>query len=199
MAGAFLSNLLEDLTVSFPNGSPVIVLVDDYGARRRLVDALVEEARIFSIELHVASRLEEAMARLPTLSVNRNEAALLLIDAGAAESFGPWLDAAREALPGWVRFLLLVMLPEDIPTLAKAAPAFMSWAKSFEFRRYDGPHVLLGDDIQNELARLTSETGKTPREFVEAWRQGTLPDNFRNATWLTLAWAASDGDHDGPT
>jgi hypothetical protein len=193
-----LSNLFEDLTSAYPNGSPVIVIVNDYRSRQQLVDDMVDEARIFGVELVVSPRLEDAMARLPILSAQRDQAALLLIDADAAEPFGPWLDAAREALPNWVRFLLLLVLPQDIPALARTAPAFMSWAKGLEFRHLDVPAVLPQEDVQAELARIEHETGMTPAEYVEAWREGTLPDNFRHTTWLSLAWAASGDDRNGP-
>lgn len=193
-----LSNLLEDLTSSCPNGSPVVVLVNDYIARQQLADAIVDEARNFGVEVYVSSRLEEAMAHLPTLSVKRDQAALLLVDAETAAAFGPWLEAAREALPQWVRFLILLILPDDVPALATTAPAFMSWAKSLEFRRLAPTPPLPKEDIRDELTRLNHETGMTAKQFVEAWRQGTLPDNFRNATWLTIAWAAADEDRDEP-
>lgn len=192
-----LSNLFEDLTSAYPNGSPVIVVVNDYRSRQQLVDDMVEEASIFGIELILLPRLEDAMARLPMLSARRNQAALLLIDADTAEPFGPWLDAAREALPEWVRFLLLLVLPHDIPALAKTAPAFMSWAKGLEFRHLEGPAALPQADIQAELAQLERETGMTPARYVEAWREGTLPDNFRHTTWLGLAWAAVGEDRNG--
>lgn len=194
-----LSNLLEDLTSSYPDGTPVLVLVDDYATRQQLADAIVDEARIFGVEVYVASRLEDAMAHLPTMSVLRDQAALLLIDAETAASFGPWLESAREALPQWVRFLVLLVLPDDVPALATTAPAFMSWAKSLEFRRLDAPRPLPGDEIHDELTRLKQATGMTVRQFIEAWRRGTLPDNFRNTTWLTLAWAAADEERDEPT
>jgi len=189
MPGA-LSNLLEDLALSYPDGSPAIVTVTDYRERGRLADALVEGAKVFGIDLIPMVRSEDVMARLPTLSARSDQAALILVDAGAAGALGPWLEAARESLPEWVRFLILLVVPQEVPIIAKTAPAFLSWAKGLEIRELSGVSRLPSEDLKGELKNLQRETGMSPSEFIEAWERGALPDTFRNTSWLNLAWAA---------
>ncbi len=107
------------------------------------------------------------------------------------ERWAPWLEANREALPQWMRFVVVLMMPEDVPALARLAPAFLSWAKGLEIRKLTIPGAIPPGDIEAELSRITAETGMSPEAFVEAWQRGEIPDTFRNTTWLNLAWAAA--------
>ncbi len=184
-------DLIEDLTAAYPDGTPVLVLVDDYLERKDIAAALAEEADLYGIELLQSPTPEDAQGRWPTGEGSRGRAALALIDAGAGERWAPWLEANREALPQWMRFVVVLMMPQDVPALARLAPAFLSWAKGLEIRKLTIPGTIPAADIEDELSRITAETGMSPEAFVEAWQRGEIPDTFRNTTWLNLAWAAA--------
>lgn len=134
--GTSLKDLIEDLASTAPDGTPVVVLAQDYRERTDLAQALSEEASLFGIEVVSFTRLEDAIEQLPRLEAQRDQAALVLIEPHEATAFGPWLDASREALPLFVRFVVVLVLHKDFPAFAKAAPAFMSWAKAIEI-----PHL----------------------------------------------------------
>lgn len=186
-----LRDLVEDLATVSADGTAALVQVDDYLERTMLAESLVEEAGLYGIQVLTLRTPEDAQQQLPTAGGSAGRAALALIDAGAGERWAPWLEANREALPQWVRFLVTLVMPEDIPSLARLAPAFMSWAKGLEFRKLDIPGPIPAEDVETELARMTAESGLSPEAFVEAWRRGEVPDTLRNTTWLNLAWAAS--------
>jgi len=185
-----LRDLVEDLA-SVSEGQPALVLVDNYRERERLAKDLTEEADLYGIQVIVPSTPEDAQQQVSAGNGNGARAAVILIDAGAADAWGPWLEANREALPQWVRFVVVLMMPADVPVLSRLAPAFMSWAKGLEIRKLDVPGGIPSDDVDAELAQLEKETGMSADAFVDAWRRGDVPDTFRNTTWLNLAWAAS--------
>ncbi len=188
-----VSDLVEDLASDLAEGSPAIVLVENYLERAKLAESLIEEADLHGIDMVSLSGPEEAQERLPATGETdaTRRAALVLIDADAAGTWAPWLEANREALPQWVRFLIVLMTASDVPNLSRLAPAFMSWAKGLEITKLDIPAGISEDEVAAELARLTQETGMSGDEFVDAWKRGVIPDTFRNTTWLNLAWAAS--------
>jgi hypothetical protein len=189
-----IRDLVEDLATVSADGSAALVLVDDYLERAKLLESFTEEASLYGILAITLGTPEEAQRQLPTADRSGGRAALVPVDAGEAQHWAPWLEATREALPQWVRFLVVLMMPEDVSILARLAPAFMSWAKGLEFRKLDIPGPIPAEDVEGELARMTAETGLSPKAFVEAWKCGEVPDTFRNTTWLNLAWAASRRD-----
>lgn len=192
--GANLQNLIEDLAITAPDGTPTIILVEDYRERVDLAQAIQDEAALFGVEIVSFARLDHAQEGLPQLDAQRNQAALLLVDPHEASAFGPWLDAIREALPSFVRFLVVVVLRGDLAALAKSAPAFMSWAKAAEIPQISSEVATIGpDEIAAELRCMTELTGLTPDAYVEAWQQGKLPDTHQNTVWLNLAFAATRG------
>jgi hypothetical protein len=172
------------------DGTPVIVLVEDYRERADLARKLTEEARLFGIELVSFSRAADAEERLPLLAAVHNQAALLLVDSNQAASFGQWLDATREALPGFVRFIVVIVMRQDFPALAKGAPAFLSWAKALEIPRLVQESAIIpASEIEEEISRIKQVTGLSPGEYIDAWQRGTIPDTQRNTAWLNLAYA----------
>lgn len=186
-----VQSLINDLAVAEQDGAPTIVLVDNYRERADLARDLTEETARFGIELISFSKVEEAYEKVPTLEATRDHAVLLLIDMAEAAAFGQWLDASRELLPLAARFVLVLMFKQDLPALARAAPSFMSWAKALEI-----PHLIedmgVGPSvIAAEMRLLEEETGKTPAEFVDAWRRGEIPDTHQNTVWLNLACAVT--------
>lgn len=184
-----LAALIDDLASEYADGLPAIVLVDDYLEREQIVTSVTAEAELHDIEVvHLATPAEAAEKLAPTDAVR---AVAVLIDAGAAEKWAPWLESNREAFPRWARFFVILMTVQDVPVLAKLAPSFMSWAKAQQFRKVDLPAPIPVTDVNAEIARLTRETGMTMEAFVEAWKKGDLPDTYRSSAWLSLAWAAS--------
>jgi len=188
---ASLQDLIEDLVSSAPDGTPVVLPVDDYRERAELAVALAKEVSLFNIELVSFARLEDAREQMPLLEAHRDQAALLLVDPDEAAAFGPWLDACREALPSFVRFVIVLVFRNDLPSLAKGAPAFMSWAKALEIPHLDREDApISAREIGAELRRMEEITGLGPEEYVDAWRRGVLPDTHQNTVWLNLASAA---------
>lgn len=184
-------SLIEDLATAEQDGVPAVILVDDYRERADLAAELSEEASLFGIDLVLVISVEEASERLPSLDARRDKAVLILIDAGNATSFGQWLNANREALPAWARFVLVLMLRQDFPMLAKEAPAFMSWAKALTIPHLADVEPIPAAEIAEELRRLEQTTGLSPQAFIDAWERGELPDTYQNAAWLNLACAVS--------
>jgi hypothetical protein len=184
--------LLDDLALlDQQDGMPAIVLVRDYGERDALVAAVAREARIHEVDVVTVSSPEEAVATMPSLSASRRQAAALLLRAGTAAAWGRWLDANRDRLPSFCRFVLLFVLAEELPALAMAAPAFLSWAKGriierLVLREADAPT----NDVADEIERMRVETGRTPRELIAAWERGEIADTYQNNVRLDVARAA---------
>lgn len=169
-----LRDLVEDSATTCANGEPALVLVDDYLERSMLVESLTQEADLYGVHVLALSRPEQAQAQLPTAAGAETRAAVVLVDAGEAATWASWLEANREALPQWVRFLIVLIMPADVPILSRA-PAFMSWAKGLEFRKLEIPGAISDEDVEAELARLERETGMSAEVFVEAWKRGRSP------------------------
>lgn len=188
--------LLDDLALLDPqDGMPTILLVRDYGERDALVAELVREARIHEVEIVAVNSPEEAATTIPSLSARKNQAAALRIRAGTAAAWAQWLDANRDRLPSFCRFVLVFVLVPDLPALAMAAPAFLSWAKGriierLVIREEDEPT----NDVADELDRMRAETGRTPGELIAAWERGEVADTYQNNVWLNVARAAVDGE-----
>lgn len=188
--------LLDDLALLDPqDGMPAIILVRDYGERDALVAEIEREAMIHEIEIVIISSPEEAATKMPSLSASNNQAAALQIRAGTAAEWGRWLDANRDRLPSFCRFVLVFLLAEDMPALAMAAPAFLSWAKGriierLVIREDDAPT----NDMADEIERMRAETGWTPGELIAAWERGELADTYQNNVWLNVARAAASGE-----
>jgi hypothetical protein len=186
-----LPDLIEDLVSSDADGTPVVLLVDDYRERADLARSLIEESKLFDVDLLSFPRLEDAVELLPLFEAQHDKAAMLLVDPDEAAAFGPWLDACREALPSFARFVIVLVFRTDLPVLAKAAPAFMSWAKALEI-----PHLktkdgsIPADEVAAELRQMEEITGLGPEAYLEAWQRGKLPDTHSNTVWLNLAFAA---------
>jgi hypothetical protein len=190
-----IAALVEDIATNAPTGTPIIVLVDDYRERADLAGLLTEEAALFGINVATFSRFDEASERLPQLEAACDRAAILLVDSNEAATFGSWLDASREALPTFVRFVAVLVFRRDLPAFAKNAPAFMSWAKVNEFahlaKEIADTQV---SEVEAELRRMQEATGLSPEKYIEAWQRGDIPDTYRNTTWLNLAYAATGQD-----
>ncbi|HZH13652.1 MAG TPA: hypothetical protein VE057_04730 [Archangium sp.] len=194
-AASSVRSLVDELLAPDYPGVPAIVLFKDYRQREQLSQALVHEANLHDVTLHVFSQLGDATERLPTLSAERDDAALALLDVSNTQDWGRWLEATRERLPEWVRFLVVMVAREEIPTLARQAPGFLSWAKSQVIERLleDEPSV---SDVAAEFEEIQRQTGLTPKEFVQAWCEGRLHDTYRNSAWLNLAEAILDTEED---
>jgi len=188
--------LLDDLALlDQQDGMPAIILVRDYGERDALVAALVREAMIHQIEIVAVNSPEEAATTVPSLAAGKGQAAALLLRAGTAAAWGRWLDANRDRLPLFCRFVLLFVLAADLPALATAAPALLSWAKGriierLVVREADVP----ADDVAEEIERMRAETGRTPGELIAAWERGEVADTYQNNVWLNVARAAVGGE-----
>lgn len=173
------------------DGTPAVVLVEDYRERANLVDRIAEEASLFGVSLVVLHDPGEARERMPLLESASDEAAAILIDPGAAPAWGEWLEASREALPFWLRFLIVLIMARDLPVLDKHAPSFMSWAKALEIERLVIDPPIGADEVQEELRCLQEETGLSPTDYIEAWARGEITDTPEHAAWLNLAFAAT--------
>lgn len=191
-----LSNLIEDLVSSCAAGQPALVLVDDYLERAKLAKSITEEASLHAVRVITLSVLEDAKQGLSDPEGREDFAAIILVDPGAAEVWGPWLEANREALPQWVRFLVVLMMPADVPVLSRLAPAFMSWAKGMEIRKLVPSDDIPSSDVDAELARLEKETGMSAETFIDAWKRGEVQprEQSRVAEVVVAKLASADQD-----
>jgi hypothetical protein len=170
---------------------PALVLVEDYRQRAELSVALKAEADVYGIQLQEFPSVDELLGRIPELSAGRGDGAIILVDTERGAEWGSWLEASRERLPDWFQLVLILIMPTELPRLVAVAPSFFSWVKAQVVLGAElTPVPASGDSVMGALEELQAETGMTPRQFVEAWKQGRLPDNFRNSSWLNLAMAA---------
>ena len=121
-----LRELVEDLAIVYPDGTPALVQVDDYLERSMLAQALADEAGLYGIALLQVSTPEDAQKQWPTGEGHTGRAGLALIDAGVGERWAPWLEANREAFPAWMRFVVVLVTPQDLPVLARLGWRFAS-------------------------------------------------------------------------
>lgn len=170
---------------------PALVLVEDYRQRAELAEALKAEADVHGIQLQEFSSVDALLGLMPQLSAARGDGAIILVDTDRGEEWGRWLEASRERLPDWFQLVLVLLISEELPLLVAVAPSFFSWVKA---QVVSGAELTQaptnGDSVMGALEELQAETGMTPRQFVEAWKEGRLADNFRNSSWLNLAMAA---------
>lgn len=184
--------LIQSLVSEERDGTPQLVLVDDYLERKELAEALQSEAAVYGLEARPYDDILQADERWPSLEPARH-AAIVLVDSGKGREWGEYLSANREQLPGWVRFLIVLVMPPDVPALA--TPAFFSWAKGNPLIEHLAiePAVAEALSAEGELEAMRRETGWTPSEYIDAWRRGDLPDTHRHAVWLNLAYAVTRG------
>jgi hypothetical protein len=169
---------------------PAIVLAEDYRQRADLALALKAEAEVYGVELREFPSIDELLRLIPELSAARGDGAIILVDTDRGVEWGGWLEASRERLPDWFQLVIILLMPEELPRLASVAPSFFSWVKSQVVSGTELSQSSSGDDsVTTALAELQTATGMTPEQFVEAWKQGQLPDNLRNSSWLNLAMA----------
>ncbi|MDC0710411.1 hypothetical protein POL68_18180 [Stigmatella sp. ncwal1] len=169
---------------------PAIVLTEDYRQRTELAVALKDEADVYGIQLREFPSIDDLLRLIPELSAVRGDGAIILVDTDRGAEWGSWLEASRERLPDWFQLVLILIMPTELPRLAAVAPSFFSWVKT---QVVSGTELMAsstgGDSVMTTLDEFQVQTGMTPQQFVEAWTQGRLPDNFRNSSWLNLAMA----------
>jgi hypothetical protein len=186
--------LIQTLVSEERDGTPQLVLVDNYLKRQDLAEALRREVAVYGLEAMSYQNRQQADEGLPALVPERH-VAIALVDSGKGHDWGEYLSANREQLPRWVRFLIVLVMPPDLPALA--TPAFFSWAKGSPLieRLAIEPPTAEIPALEAELAAMQRETGLTPSEYIAAWRRGDLPDTHRHAAWLNLAYAVTrEGD-----
>jgi hypothetical protein len=185
-----IRTLLDEVLAPGYPGVPVIVLFEDYRQREQWALALAKEAELHDVELRSFSRLSDALVGLPALAAARDNAALVLLDVSETVEWGRWLEANREKLPGWVLFLVVMVAREEFPGFVREAPAFLSWTKGRVIERLSAEDKQSSTDITVELEEMKRQTGLSPEEFVQSWREGKLQDTYRNSAWLNLAETA---------
>lgn len=180
-----LRELIEDLAAAYPDGTPVLVLIDDYLERAKLAVALAEEADLYGIEVFQSSTLEDAQQRWPTREGNCGRAALALIETGAGEHWAPWLEANREALPQWMRFVQHDVAEPGVGRGAERRPmsygrtsaeawtawrevsrgaAAQRWAKAEKIEKLTKSGKRWFDETRTRLVHLTELGILAPRE-----------------------------------
>lgn len=177
-------SLIDRLVALDGDGSPAVVLVDDYAQRADLLCALEREAEVHGITLEAQDQADGGAST----RADRDQALAILVNAGKAQVFGEWLDAYRDRLPTWARFVLVFVLQTELAMLLQHAPAFFSLVKGRIVQQLvSQAPTIPAQDVQLALAEMSRQTGQTPAQFVEAWRRGEVPDTFQNNYWVNLA------------
>lgn len=180
--------VIDRLAQQEVGGVPALVVADSFDERATLVEALSSEAAVHGISLVVIDELSTATERAEALSVEADQALVLLIGLGQGALWGEWLDAYRDRFPLWARFVLVVVFRRDQGELLRNAPAFFSLVKGMVFSkvRSQAPTIPAAEVLAS-LAQMTAKTSLSPAQFIAAWRAGKVEDTFENNNWVQLA------------
>jgi len=122
-------DLLAELVDAQEEGVPAIVEVHSHAQQDAVAALLAAECEVYDLRPAVTASPEECLTLLDT---HETPDALVLIGCPRLLDVARWatiLEARRERLPARVALLIIVLVRDDLPALARGAPGFMSWAR----------------------------------------------------------------------
>jgi hypothetical protein len=163
------SILLADLVDEQQDGTPAIILVSHYAEQESVAAGLAAECAIYDLEPDVEGSFAPMLTALDEGERPGDRVLIGCVRGDEVEAWAGALEARRERLPTRVALLIIVMLRHDLPTFARLAPGFMSWAKSNVIGSPEAGTKPANVDAAT-LARLREPDG-SPRDV---WADTTL-------------------------